>query len=196
MTSISDVRIPIQLSHYRRKQDAAFYLPALSDRDLIAAVILATTKRRRRFPSGLPGDREWLEANDAPLAEILDDIERRNAFHELDDARAEGGQQTVSPPPLPEERRLSAENISRWSLSLPRLRGLGELLIEERLSAEMEPEATSEATQAKDGGSGGGKKAKAKPAARPEANDDPETLIVSIEEAEEMGIPIFAPPMP
>jgi len=157
------------LPHFRSRIDAAWYLAEQpTSRDIVCARIAQRAARRREFPTW-PWEIPFLQANDLPLCELLTDVANRYAWHDLHEAKVQAPALTAYdlPASVKVQRDLGIESLLRWTHALPALRGLGELIIEEKLAAEMEP--TDENDARTEGGSGGRKN---KPRASAGQRDD------------------------
>lgn len=179
---------PIHLAHYRRKWPP--YLPRPADRDIIAAVVVQTAYRRKTFPATMH-DAAWCNKHDKPLGAYLESVSDRSAWSDLHEQRRGVGEFAVGqlvpmPIPKPEERRLAGETLASFAKALPRLRGLGELVLEEREEAKRKPEAKPTADSKGEGGGSGGKKAKVKATPDEVAETEDADLLLTEEELEEI----------
>lgn len=179
---------PIDLESYRNRWP--WYLkPRPSDHDITAAVICRVAYMRRKFPA-TPHDMVWCTEHDPALGAFLEDIDARNAWIELREERKglrgmAYGPLIADPMPETSQRILDGEELATYSRALPRMRDLGELILEEREEAKLKPTPAPESKG--EGGGGGGKKAKASTAATPEQETTEDAdLILTMEEIEEL----------
>jgi len=192
---MNGAKVPVALLHFRTKIDAVPYLVERpSSRDIACAVLASRSTRFARWPmfpvSGR--EQEFLRANDPALLELLDDVALPGDWHILTKAKGEAPGVPVYERLFDKRRQdVGAHTIVRWTLALPQLRSLGELIIEKRLAAALNPQADNEASATEKGG--GGRKDKPKPSAQEAGGVDYTGPTLTEEEAAALGLEIDEP---